>query len=332
MKRAGPPLESLNSAMADLTPDMSREIVLFLDMMAAERGASPHTLAAYRRDLMRLGEFLVARKQDFLSADDVALSDYMGFLAKQKLAASSAARHLSSFRHFFKFLLIEEIRFDNPSENIARPSTVRPLPKLLSIDETEALIGAAHDLPANSEAEQGDKLRSICLIEVLYASGLRVTELVSLPRAGLAQGQQVIIVRGKGGRERMVPLSKPAQRALVAWVAWRDAQPRLAASGFLFPGRSRQGFLTRQRFAQILLDLGAKAGLSKTKLSPHVVRHAFATHLVQHGADLRAVQQMLGHADISTTQIYTAVLDERKKQLVANAHPLAHLKPGADEV
>lgn len=310
--------------MAEMTPNMLGQIDLFLDMMAAERGASAHTIAAYRRDLTRLGKFLTPRGDDFLTVEAAGLSDFMAHLSSEKMAASSAARLLSSMRHFFKFLLIEDIRSQNPSENIARPATVRPLPKLLSLAETEALIGAAHNLPARTHAEQGDKLRSICLIEILYASGLRVSELVSLPRAGIQQAQPVIIVRGKGGRERMVPLSPPAQRALADWLAWRDEQKPLAASAFLFPSRSRQGYLTRQRLAQILLQLGAVVGISEKKLSPHVVRHAFATHLVEHGADLRAVQQMLGHADISTTQIYTAVLDERKRRLLDQAHPLAN--------
>ena len=309
--------------MADMTPDMSGQIDLFLDMMAAERDASAHTISAYRRDLVRLGNFLMSRGDNFLTVEPSGLSDFMAHLSAEKMAASSAARHLSSLRHFFKFLLIEDMRGQNPSENIARPSTERPLPKLLSLAETEALIGAAHNLPARTHAEQGDKLRSVCLVEILYASGLRVSELVSLPRAGIQQSQPVIIVRGKGGRERMVPLSPPAQRALADWLIWRDSQKPLAASLFLFPSRSRQGYLTRQRFAQILLQLGAAAGISDKKLSPHVVRHAFATHLVEHGADLRAVQQMLGHADISTTQIYTAVLDERKRRLLDHAHPLA---------
>lgn len=321
----GAPSHHLSDAQKpDPLPDeMGGHIALFLDMMAAERGASPHTLDAYRRDLKRLGYFLVAHKQDFLNADDTALSAFMASLSEQKMAASSAARHLSSLRHFYKFLLIEERRGDNPAQNIARPSTVRPLPKGLSLAQTEALIRAAHMLPSKTERALGDKLRSVCLIEILYATGLRVSELVSLPRAGLSPEQQVIIVRGKGGRERMVPLSSQAQKALGAWLAWRDGQDKLAKSKFLFPARAKQGHLTRQRFAQILSALAAVAGVTHAKISPHMVRHAFATHLVEHGADLRAVQQMLGHADISTTQIYTAVLDERKRRLVAEAHPLA---------
>ena len=307
-----------------MPPEMSGMIVLFLDMMAAERGAAAHTLSAYRRDLMRFGGFLAERGKDFLTASDDDLSSYMAHLSAQKMAASTAARHLSCLRNFFKFLLIEELRDDNPSQNIARPSATRPLPKGLSLAQTEALIGAAHHLPAQNERQIGDRLRTICLIETLYATGLRVSELVGLPRGGLSGEQQVIIVTGKGGRERMVPLSEPAQKALGDWLAWRDGQKPLAASRFLFPARAKQGHLTRQRFAQILLMLAEKAGISNTKISPHVVRHAFATHLVEHGADLRAVQQMLGHADISTTQIYTAVLDARKRKLVAQAHPLAN--------
>jgi integrase/recombinase XerD len=307
---------------------MTGHIVLFLDMMAAERGASPHTLYSYRRDLIRLGQFLVPRRRDFLTADDADLSAFMGFLSERKLAASTAARHLSCVRNFYKFLLIEEMRGDNPAQNIARPSTVRPLPKGLSLAQTEALIAAAHGLESKTPQALGNKLRCVCLIEVVYAAGLRVSELVGLPRAGLSAEQDVIIVRGKGGRERMVPLSVQAQKALGAWLEWRDGQANLAKSKYLFPARGKQGHLTRQRFAQILSALAVAAGITHTKVSPHMVRHAFATHLVEHGADLRAVQQMLGHADISTTQIYTAVLDARKRQLVATAHPLA--KPPAE--
>lgn len=306
---------------------MADHIALFLDMMAAERDASPHTLAAYRRDLSRLEEFLGSRHNHpraLCDAQGDDLSAYMSALAKQGLAASTAARHLSTIRHFYKFLVREELRCDNPAEQLARPRTRRPLPKLLSLEETGALLQAAYDLPQATIRQQGDRLRDICLVEVLYASGLRVSELVSLPRAGLGSATDALIVRGKGRRERLVPLSQPAQRGLVDWLSWRDRQV-LRASPFVFPTRNKQGYLTRQGFALILARLAGKAGLVHKKLTPHVVRHAFATHLVANGADLRVVQQMLGHADISTTQIYTAVLDTRKKQLLTAGHPLAAL-------
>lgn len=301
---------------------MDRAIALFLDMMSAERGASPHTRAAYGRDLNNLAGFLNRRKIDLQQASEADLSDYMSWLNQQGMAASTVARHLSSLRHFYKFLLLEESRADNPTEALKRPQTQRPLPKLLSLAETEALIHAAQSLPQESQAEKAKRARAICLIEVLYATGLRVSELVSLPRA--AMDGPLLIVRGKGGRDRLVPLSEPARVAIADWQAQQSAREK--ASTYLFPAGGKAGHLTRQRLSQILDDLARRAGLDGKRVSPHVLRHAFATHLVERGADLRAVQQMLGHADISTTQIYAHVLDERKKQLVAKGHPLAKIE------
>ena len=295
-------------------------IALFIDMLAAERGAAVNTQAAYQRDLLSLSDFLTTRKTDLQSAGMDDLRAYMARLEKRGLAASSVARQVSVMKRFYKFLLLEDIRGDNPAEGLARPNGVRPLPKLLSPPETQSLIDAAHGLAQGSDKQIGDRLRAICLIEVLYAAGLRVSELVSLPRAAM-QGP-FMLVRGKGGRERMVPLTEQAQQAMADWLAYQGD----SGSAFLFPARGRSGHLTRQRFAQILEKLAIAAGLAPSRVSPHVVRHAFATHLVQGGADLRAVQHMLGHADISTTQIYTHVLDERKKQLVETAHPLAAIK------
>lgn len=295
-----------------------RDLDLFLDMMAAERGASGNTLSAYRRDLTQLSAFLAKRGETLRQAKATTLEAYMGKLNKQQMAASTAARHLSSQRRFYKFLQSENLRDDNPALSLKRPRLSRPLPKLLSLDETERLIAAANNLPAESDKQMRDRLRAICLIEVLYATGLRVSELVSLPRRAANAQNRVLIVRGKGGRERMVPLSKPALRALEAW---RISVPE--TEKFLFPARGKSGHLTRQRFAQILEKLAIGAGLSPARISPHVVRHAFATHLVENGADLRAVQHMLGHADISTTQIYTHVLEARKKALLNDSHPLA---------
>ncbi len=305
-----------------------RLIGLFLDMMVAERGASEHTRAAYRRDLQGLAAFLAQKGGDMLAAQDTQLQAYMQHLTKKGLAASTAARHFSSLRHFYKFLMLEGLRADNPADGLERPKTGRPLPKLLSLAETTALIEAAHALPQKNDRQKADHLRAVCLIEMLYATGMRVSELVGLPRQALDGDSRAIIVRGKGGRERLVPLSEPAQLALAGWLVWRDAQKQWQDSRFLFPARSRQGYLTRQRFTQILEKLAMLAGIAPRRVSPHVLRHAFATHLMQHGADLRAVQQMLGHADISTTQIYTYVLDERKRQLVEAGHPLAAQKLG----
>jgi integrase/recombinase XerD len=291
---------------------------LFLDMMAAERGASANTLAAYRRDLDGLAQFLAKKGESLDAASADNLQAYMALLTKRDMAASTAARHLSSQRRFFKFLLAEGLREDDPSARLKRPRLQRPLPKLLSLDETERLIAAAHNLPQDSDKRVHDRLRAICLIEVLYATGLRVSELVSLPRQAAQGDRRMLMVRGKGGRERLVPLSEQALEALAAW------RPHVAqGEAFLFPARSKAGHLTRQRFAQILQQLAIAAGLPPARISPHVLRHAFATHLVEHGADLRAVQHMLGHADISTTQIYTHILEARKKALLNDAHPLA---------
>ena len=297
-----------------------RLIELFIDMMAVERGAAANTKSAYARDLTTLHEFLARRETALARAHIDDLRAYVAHLNARSLAVSSVARHVSVMKRFYKFLLVEGHRDDNPAEGLARPLPERPLPKLLSREETERLIAAAYALPETSEKKKADRLRTICLIEVLYAAGLRVSELVSLPRAAL--DGVFLPVRGKGGRERMVPLSEPARDAVAAWVAHQGE----TGSAYLFPARSKAGHLTRQRFTQILEYLAAQAGLARGRISPHVVRHAFATHLVQGGADLRAVQHMLGHADISTTQIYTHVLDERKKQLVENAHPLAKIQ------
>lgn len=306
---------------------MERLVALFLDMMAAERGASDNTQAAYRRDLTALADFLTRRKLSLETAQETDLQAYMAHLNAQGMAASTAARHLSSIKHFYKFLVLEEICGDNPAADLARPKSQRPLPKLLSFEETERLIEAAYALPQTNDKATANRLRAICLIEILYAAGLRVSELVGLPRGAL-QGP-MLIVRGKGGRERMVPLSDKARAAIADWL------PHCAQdAAFLFPASGKTGHLTRQRFTQILNDLAVRAGLSVARVSPHVVRHAFATHLVEGGADLRAVQQMLGHADISTTQIYTHVLDARKQQLVRDNHPLSKIKidePRRDE-
>ena len=298
----------------------NKAVALFIDMLAAERGAALNTQAAYQKDLHSLAAFLHQRKTDLTEASDDDLRSYLVDLDQRGLAASTVARQISVMKRFYKFLLIENMRGDNPAEGLARPRSQRPLPKFLSPEEAQSLIDAAYGLPAVGNKQITDRLRAICLIEVLYAAGLRVSELVSLPRAAL--DGPFMLVRGKGGRERMVPLSEAAQRAMAAWLAHQGQTD----SPFLFPARGKSGHLTRQRFAQILEGLAVKAGIAPSRISPHVVRHAFATHLVQGGADLRAVQQMLGHADISTTQIYTHVLDERKKQLVEDAHPLARMK------
>tara|TARA_B110000971_G_scaffold221969_1_gene272034 strand:+ start:5319 stop:6251 length:933 start_codon:yes stop_codon:yes gene_type:complete len=301
---------------------MKNAVCQFLEMMSAERGASSHTCDAYERDLKSLASFLSRHETDLQDATEDDLSQYMTWMNQQGMASSTVARHLSSLRHFYKFLMLEDVRASNPTDGLRRPTPQRPLPKVLSLAETEALINAGHQLPQTTPAQKATRSRAICLIEVLYATGLRVTELVSLPHA--AMDGPLLIVRGKGGRDRMVPLSEPARLAVADWQAHQNTMEK--TSKYLFPASGQSGHLTRQRFTQILDALAGLAGLDKKRVSPHVLRHAFATHLVERGADLRAVQQMLGHADISTTQIYAHVLSERKRQLVAKAHPLAKIE------
>jgi integrase/recombinase XerD len=293
-------------------------IETFLEMMAAERGASANTVTAYRRDLGDFAKFMTARGRRIEAADTRAVRDYLARLDGAGITAATAARRLSALRQFFAFLFAERVRDDDPTASIETPKRGRPLPKYLSEAEVEALLAKAH------ERSGATALRTVALVEILYATGLRVSELVTLPAASFARGGQVVTVRGKGGRERMVPLGAPARRAAAAWLEARKSLPdALKGSPYLFPSRSRAGHLSRQKFSSLLKELAADAGLDAAKVSPHVLRHSFASHLLAHGADLRALQQMLGHADISTTQIYTHVLDERLKELVETAHPLA---------
>jgi integrase/recombinase XerD len=285
----------------------------FLEMMAAERGASANTIAAYRRDLADLVQFLKPGGTAPHQAGTETLRAYLADLHRRGLVARSAARRLSALRQFYRFLLIEGVRADDPSAQLDAPRLGRPLPRYLGEEE----VGAILDSARRREGVAG--LRAVALMEVLYATGLRVSELVGLTSAAVAREQRVLIVRGKGGKERMVPLGEPARAAVSAWLAVRE--PR--GSKWLFPGSGRSGHFTRSSFARLLIDLAAEAGISAARVSPHVLRHSFASHLLAHGADLRSVQQMLGHADIATTQIYTHVLDARLKSLVTQHHPLA---------
>jgi integrase/recombinase XerD len=297
----------------------SKHLEAFLEMLAAERGAARLTLAAYRNDLSDLARFLAARALPLEAADAAALHDYLA--AATGVGARTLARRISAIRQFYKFLVIDGIRHDDPAGDLETPGLGRPLPKLLSEKEVAGLIAAAR---AETKGE-GDRL--VCLVELLYATGLRVSELVTLPFAAAQRDPRFLVVTGKGGRERVVPLSEPSRAALSAYLSCRDrfltgSRP----SRWLFPSRSRAGHLTRQRAGQLLKELAVKAGLDPDRLSPHVLRHAFASHLLDHGADLRSVQQMLGHADIATTQIYTHVLSDRLRKLVETAHPLARRK------
>ncbi len=284
-------------------------------MLVAERDARPNTLAAYLRDLSDFAEFLGGAVAAASSAD---LRAYMASLSRRGLSPRTAARRLSTLRQFHKFLYAEGLRGDDPAAALDSPRQGRRLPKVLSEAEVDGLLAAAR----RRKGPEGQRL--LALLELLYASGLRVSELISLPLAAVRRDPRVIFVRGKGGRERMVPLGEPARAAISAYLPLRKHFfSQQADSPWLFPSGAREGHLTRQRVGQLLKDLAVEAGIARDKVSPHVLRHAFATHLLDHGADLRALQQMLGHADISTTQIYTHVLNERLKTLVQDHHPLA---------
>ncbi|HKS88098.1 MAG TPA: site-specific tyrosine recombinase XerD [Stellaceae bacterium] len=314
---------SRNSRKLGLPPDgtAARRLDAFLEMLAAERGAARLTLAAYRDDLLDLAGFLGQRGQALDSADAAALHAYVAAMTHRHLAPRTLARRQSAMRQFFRFLVGDGVRPDDPTAGLDSPRLGRPLPKILGENEVAQLIAAAAAWPDI----EGVRLR--CLVELLYATGLRVSELVGLPLAAARRDPRFLLVRGKGGKERVVPLSQPARQALGDWVASRSRLlPRGKPSPWLFPSRGAEGHLTRQRCGQLLKELALAAGIDPALLSPHVLRHAFASHLVDHGADLRSVQQMLGHADIATTQIYTHVQSARLRRLVETAHPLARRK------
>lgn len=300
----------------------TRDLELFLEMLSAERGAARNTLLSYERDLSDFLACLQRRRRTARQADADDISAYLATLARRRLAASTRARKLSALRQFFKFLFAEGLRGDNPAATIESPRQSRPLPKILSVEDVDLLLETAREACVNANgARLAKALRLHCLLELLYATGLRVSELVSLPRSVVSSGDRVLTVTGKGGRERMVPLTKAACEAAAAYLVEIEAEGA-AKPHRLFPSRSREGHLTRHRFAQELKALAARAGIAPERVSPHVVRHAFASHLLERGAELRAVQQLLGHADISTTQIYTHVLEERLRDLVFEHHPL----------
>jgi len=289
-------------------------------MLQAERGASKNTLAAYGADLDHVMGFLARRKQGPLNADAEGLRAYLKSLDYVGMTPRTVARRLSVIRQFFRFLLAERLREGDPAAALDSPKLGRPLPKVLSRAEVDALIAATQSL--------GDGGRMATLLEILYAAGLRVSELVTLPLSAVERDVAVLVVRGKGDKERMVPLSDPARTAISAWLHVRTGMlAEGEKSRFLFPSRGREGHLTRQRFAQLLKEAALKSGIDPARVSPHVLRHAFASHLLEGGADLRSVQLMLGHADIATTQIYTHVLDEKLRSLVQDKHPLAKRPP-----
>jgi integrase/recombinase XerD len=290
-------------------------------MMAAERGAAPLTLAAYHNDLSDLAGFFAARGVALEAADPSGLHSYLASATTARLSPRTLARRISAMRQFYKFLLTEGVRQDDPTTELDTPRLGRPLPKILSETEVATLIAAARASPGD------EGMRLYCLLELLYATGLRISELVTLPLAAARRDPRFLVISGKGGRERVVPLSEPSRRALGDYLECRERfLPESRPSRWLFPSRGRAGHLTRQRTSQLLKELAVTAGLDPSRLSPHVLRHAFASHLLDHGADLRSVQQMLGHADIATTQIYTHVQTDRARKLVETAHPLARRK------
>jgi len=288
----------------------------FLEMLAAEKGHAKNSLEAYSRDLTHFRETCGRRFMDVTTED---IREYLAWLHKEGLKAGTVARRLSAIRQFYLFLYRDAIRGDNPAANIESPRMEQKLPKVLSEADVDRLLDIAEEEGAAGKPEG---LRLHALVETLYATGLRVSELVTLPRRSIGPDTTMIMVKGKGGRERMVPLGGKARKALLAYLAARDAG-KDKGSPYLFPSRGKEGHLTRRRVGQMMKDLAVAAGVMPSAVSPHKLRHAFATHLLAHGADLRAVQQMLGHADISTTQIYTHVLEERLKSLVLEKHPLS---------
>ncbi|MFN3656083.1 MAG: site-specific tyrosine recombinase XerD [Pseudolabrys sp.] len=300
-------------------------IELFLDMQAAERGAGANTLAAYRNDLEDLAAHLRAAGGAIIDADTDDLRGFLVDLSERGFKASSLARRLSAVRQLYRFLYAEGKRGDDPAAVLEGPKRARTLPKVLSIADVDRLLTQARANVDNAAQPAAARLRAarlLCLLEVVYATGLRVSELVALPASAARRDQRMLVVRGKGDKERLVPLNQAAKRAMAEYLALRT-EAKAEASKWLFPSFGESGHLTRQHFGRELKLLGAACGIQPAQLSPHVVRHAFASHLLHNGADLRVVQTLLGHADISTTQIYTYVLEERLKSLVRDLHPLA---------
>ena len=307
-----------------MAPTPARLHAQFLDMIAAERGAAANTLVAYDRDVQDYLTFVADEGRDLLHLTTKDIQAYLADLEARGFRPSSAARRLSAVRQFHRFLYAENYRGDDPSLVLDGPRQGRPLPKILSVDEVERLLSQTRAAPEHppSYAARLRQARLICLVELLYATGLRVSELVALPRTAALTRESFLTINGKGWRERLVPLSEPSRIAMRDYLAVQAEKTLDKSSKWLFPADSETGHFTRQAFARDLKAVAAKAGISAARISPHVLRHAFASHLLQNGADLRIVQELLGHADISTTQIYTHVLDERMKAMVRDLHPL----------
>src|SRR6056297_2056756 len=300
-------------------------IALFLDAQAAEAGAAHNTLLAYARDLRNFSHWVDSKNENIETADQKLIEDYLVSCDADGLSRATRARRLSAIKQLYRFAFEDRLRADNPTLRIKGPGRAKSLPKTLSEKEVDLLLGAARTHGRSAT----DRVRNTCLMELLYATGMRVSELVALPIAAARGDPQMLMIRGKGGKERMVPLSTPARGALTDWLAMRDTDEETARnkgsapSSFLFPSRGKSGHLTRHRFYLLIKELAVAAGVSPDKVTPHTLRHAFATHLLANGADLRAIQMLLGHADVATTEIYTHVLEERLKSLVLTHHPLA---------
>ncbi len=309
-----------------LAVDYSRWISTFLDAQAAELGAATNTQLAYARDLKDFAEYLSGRKLSFENAARNHVEAYLIFCDAQGLAKSTRARRLSAIKQLYRFGFEEGLRSDNPAIQIAGPGKDKRLPKTLNMGEVDGLLAAARVVGRSPT----DRLRNTCLMELLYATGMRVSELVSLPISAARGNPSMLLIRGKGDKERMVPLSPPARDALTEWLETLDdlqEAGRLkgkAVSRFLFPSRGKEGHLTRHRFYILIKELSVHAGVPPAKVTPHTLRHAFATHLLENGADLRSIQTLLGHADVATTEIYTHVLEARLQELVLQHHPLAN--------
>ncbi|TDK47417.1 tyrosine recombinase [Antarcticimicrobium luteum] len=305
-------------------------ISAFLEAQAAELGAATNTQLAYGRDLKDFSGWLDRRGGSFAGADREAIESYLVYCDAQGLSRATRARRLSAIKQLYRFAFEEGWREDSPAIQIRGPGRDKRLPKTLDVPDVDRLLAAARQ----TGRSPADRLRNTCLMELLYATGMRVSELVSLPASAARGDPRMLLVMGKGGKERMVPLSPPARAALAAWLAERDAaEERSAETGgmasrFLFPSRGKSGHLTRHRFYLLIKELAVTGGVDPARVTPHTLRHAFATHLLANGADLRSIQTLLGHADISTTEIYTHVLDERLAELVLEHHPLA--RPAKD--
>jgi len=309
-----------------LTPDAARWISTFLEAQAAELNAARNTLLAYGRDLKDAADWLARRGSSFAAASQGLIEDYLVDCEAQGLSRATRARRLSSLRQLFRFAYDEGWRPDNPTLRLTGPGRAKRLPKTLAQDQVTALLTAATAVGRS----EGDRLRNLCLLELLYATGMRVSELVSLPVQAARGDPAMILVRGKGDKERLVPLSRPARAALAVWLAHRDRAEeearlarRIPPSRFLFPSDGAEGHLSRQVAHRLLKSIALQAGVDPGAVTPHRLRHAFATHLLQGGADLRSIQTLLGHADIATTEIYTHVLDDHLRDLVLDHHPLA---------